>query len=68
MPRIFAEIQRAGGIDHDEMARVFNLGLGMVLVLPRRVVDLTLAGLAAAGQEAREVGSLVPGRRQIHFA
>jgi phosphoribosylformylglycinamidine cyclo-ligase len=68
VPRIFAEVQEAGGVDDDEMARVFNLGLGMVLVLPRRVVDLTLAGLAAAGQEAVVVGELVPGRRRVHFA
>lgn len=68
VPRIFAEIQEAGGVDDEEMARVFNLGLGMILVLPRRVVDLTLAGLAAAGQEALVVGQLVPGKRQVHFA
>jgi phosphoribosylformylglycinamidine cyclo-ligase len=68
VPRIFAEIQEAGGVHDEEMARVFNLGLGMILVLPRRVVDLTLAGLATAGQEALVVGQLVPGTRQVHFA
>jgi phosphoribosylformylglycinamidine cyclo-ligase len=68
VPRIFAEIQEAGGVDDDEMTRVFNMGLGMVLVLPRRVVDLTLAGLARAGQDAVVVGELVSGRRQVHFA
>ena len=68
VPRIFAEVQEAGGIEDDEMARVFNLGLGMVLIVPRRVVDLTLAGLTAAGQEAVVVGELVSGRRRVHFA
>ena len=34
VPPIFAEIQRAGGVDDDEMARVFNLGLGMVVAVP----------------------------------
>jgi phosphoribosylformylglycinamidine cyclo-ligase len=68
VPRIFTEVQEAGGVGDDEMARVFNLGLGMVLVIPRRVVDLTLAGLAAAGQDALVVGELVRGRRQVHFA
>src|SRR5205814_2536847 len=29
-PRIFGEIQRLGGIDDEEMARVFNLGMGMI--------------------------------------
>jgi phosphoribosylformylglycinamidine cyclo-ligase len=33
-PRIFDEIRHAGGIDDDEMAQVFNLGIGMVVVVP----------------------------------
>jgi phosphoribosylformylglycinamidine cyclo-ligase len=68
VPRIFAEVQRAGAIPEEEMTRVFNLGLGMVLALPPRVVDIALAGLAAAGCEARVVGHLVAGQRQVHFA
>ena len=40
-PRIFDEIRRLGDVDDGEMARVFNLGIGMVLVVdaaarPRR--------------------------------
>jgi phosphoribosylformylglycinamidine cyclo-ligase len=67
-PRIFAEVQQAGNVDDAEMARVFNLGLGMVLVLPPTVVEAALAGLAAAGQEALVVGRLVPGQGRVHFA
>jgi phosphoribosylformylglycinamidine cyclo-ligase len=33
-PRIFLEIQRLGEVDDEEMAKVFNLGLGMVVVVP----------------------------------
>ena len=33
-PRIFGEIQAAGDVADDEMAQVFNLGLGMVAVVP----------------------------------
>ncbi len=33
-PPIFGEIQRLGMVDDDEMARVFNLGIGMVVVVP----------------------------------
>ena len=32
-PRIFAEIQRAGDVADDEMAQVFNLGVGMLAVV-----------------------------------
>ena len=35
-PRIFAEIQQAGDVPDDEMEHVFNLGLGMLAVVPGR--------------------------------
>ena len=35
-PRIFAEIQAAGDVSDDEMEQVFNLGLGMLAVVPAR--------------------------------
>jgi phosphoribosylformylglycinamidine cyclo-ligase len=34
VPRIFAEVQAAGDVDDAEMARVFNLGVGAVAVVP----------------------------------
>jgi hypothetical protein len=34
VPRVFTEIQRHGRIDDGEMARVFNLGIGMVVAVP----------------------------------
>ncbi len=67
VPRIFAEIQEAGRVDEAEMARVFNLGLGMVVAVPPGAVDEALAALEAVGQEALVVGELVPGRRLVHF-
>jgi phosphoribosylformylglycinamidine cyclo-ligase len=36
VPEIFNAIQRAGGIDPREMARTFNMGVGMALVCPSR--------------------------------
>ena len=36
VPRIFAEVQAAGDVADDEMARVFNLGIGMVAIVPPR--------------------------------
>jgi phosphoribosylformylglycinamidine cyclo-ligase len=66
VPRVFTEIQRLGGVDDDEMARVFNLGLGMVVVVPAADAGRTIAVLGEAGHAAREVGRLVgaaPGER-----
>ncbi len=67
IPPIFGEIQRAGGVADEEMARVFNLGLGMVIAVPPAAVGSGLAALARAGQEAMVVGRLVPGCRQVQF-
>ena len=65
VPRIFAEIQRAGEIADDEMAKVFNLGIGMAVVVPQRDVFRALDALRAAGHRSAVIGEVVPGNRQI---
>ncbi len=67
VPPIFGEIQRAGGVSDAEMARVFNLGLGMVIVVPLHAVTAALTTLKAAGQDALVVGEVIPGHRLTHF-
>lgn len=69
VPRVFLEIQRLGGIDDAEMARVFNLGIGMVLVVPPAEAQRTVARLGSAGHAAAVVGRLVDGgSRQVRWA
>jgi phosphoribosylformylglycinamidine cyclo-ligase len=62
VPRVFTEIQRLGDVADTEMARVFNLGLGMVVVVPPDDATRALALLRNAGHAAVEVGRLVPAR------
>ncbi|HEY5252342.1 MAG TPA: phosphoribosylformylglycinamidine cyclo-ligase [Acidimicrobiales bacterium] len=64
-PVIFSEIQRLGDIDDDEMAQVFNLGLGMVLVVAPGAVEDALAALAGTDQEAAVVGRVVEGSGRV---
>jgi len=56
VPPIFDEIARVGGVTPDEMARVFNLGIGMVLVVGPGDVD-AVRGAA----EHEDVASVVIG-------
>jgi phosphoribosylformylglycinamidine cyclo-ligase len=58
VPRVFGEIQRRGEIGDDEMARVFNLGIGMVAVVPPGEVARALTLLRDAGLAAAEIGRL----------
>jgi phosphoribosylformylglycinamidine cyclo-ligase len=68
VPRVFTEIQRRGRIADDEMARVFNLGIGMLAVVPPAEVGRTLAVLEDGGHRAVEVGQLVEGgAREVRF-
>jgi phosphoribosylformylglycinamidine cyclo-ligase len=67
VPPIFAEIQRAGDIDDGEMARVFNLGLGMVVAVADTDAEAALTALSSAGRAGSVVGRLVPGAGLVHL-
>ncbi len=67
-PRVFAEIQHLGEISDDEMAKVFNLGIGMVVVVPRQDVFKTIDLLRGRGHRGSvEIGEVVPGRGSVRF-
>jgi phosphoribosylformylglycinamidine cyclo-ligase len=67
VPRIFGEIQRLGEIDDDEMAAVFNLGIGMVLVVPPADAFRTIDVLRSHGHAAREIGTVTRGGGTVRF-
>jgi phosphoribosylformylglycinamidine cyclo-ligase len=67
VPRIFGEIQAAGDVADDEMAHVFNLGLGMLAVVPFAERFATLDVLRAAGHESEIVGEIVDGHGRVHL-
>lgn len=55
IPPLFQLIQQKGNVDRDEMYRVFNMGIGMVLICSPENVDQ----LAAALPEAKVIGEVV---------
>lgn len=60
-PPLFRVLGRAGGVERDEMYRVFNMGIGMILVVPPGEVDVVVAALTAAGESVPVLGEVVPG-------
>ena len=64
-PRIFAEIQRAGDVPDDEMQQVFNLGVGMLALVPGDVAERARRG-AFGGHDAWIVGEVVDGHGRVH--
>ncbi len=59
VPRIFYEIQSLGNISMDEMSRVFNLGIGMVVVVGKGCGHKAVSLLERYGEQASVIGSIV---------
>lgn len=62
-PALFRYIRREGRVPDDDMARTFNLGIGMVLILPPESLDATVEVLEAMEEHAIVIGELERGRR-----
>jgi len=61
VPPIFDLIQREGRVEGPEMDRVFNRGLGMVMIVEPGRADAAVALLVREGIEARVVGEVERG-------
>ncbi|EXI72895.1 MAG TPA: phosphoribosylformylglycinamidine cyclo-ligase [Candidatus Accumulibacter phosphatis] len=59
-PHLFDWLQRTGGVSESEMHRVFNCGIGMVVVVGRDDAQQALQLLRDAGEAALVIGSIAP--------
>jgi phosphoribosylformylglycinamidine cyclo-ligase len=58
-PMIFDWLQRHGNVADDEMHRVFNCGIGMVVVVAAEHAERAVRMLDDAGERARRIGKIV---------
>ncbi len=61
LPPIFPIIGRAGEVDEKEMFRVFNMGIGLVAVVPPGRVQEAIDKASAVGVEPILIGGIIPG-------
>ena len=59
MPDLFRWLQMKGGVADAEMVRVFNCGIGMVVIVAPDQVDAAIKSLTAQGLKAWTVGEVV---------
>ena len=59
VPPVFSWLQQAGRLEDDEMLRVFNMGVGLVLVVSAAQADVVLSSLHAASEPAWRLGVVV---------
>lgn len=67
-PPLFRFLQQAGTIDDDEMRDVFNLGIGLIAVLPAQAVAEAQTAARAAGVDTWVIGEIRRGNRSVRFA
>ena len=61
VPEIFRKIQKNGGIDPVEMERVFNMGIGIAMVVKKNNVDDVLSFAKRSKIAIRVIGEIVNG-------
>jgi phosphoribosylformylglycinamidine cyclo-ligase len=59
VPPIFDVMSRLGRVDREEMYRVFNMGIGLILVVSPDSVSGVLARAAALGDRGWQIGEIV---------
>jgi phosphoribosylformylglycinamidine cyclo-ligase len=68
LPPLFATLQEAGEISTEEMREVFNLGVGLIAVLPPDAVAAAEQAAAGDGVATWRLGEIRRGRAVVRFA
>lgn len=62
VPPIFQVMASLGKVDREEMYRVFNMGIGLILVVPAASADSVIACASALGDRGYRIGEIVTAR------
>ena len=64
---IFEHLQTLGNVPQEEMLRTFNMGVGMLLVVPSKKFKKAQTVLERVGEKAYTVGRIVKGERKVLY-
>ena len=68
LPKVFPWLQKLGQIDQDEMFRVFNMGIGMVMIVADYYAESIVRTLATEAKvDAWIIGEVVPGNKTVSW-
>jgi len=65
---IFEHLQKLGDVPKEEMLRTFNMGLGMLLIVPANKFKKAQMLLERAGEKVYTVGRIVKGDRKVLYS
>jgi phosphoribosylformylglycinamidine cyclo-ligase len=73
VPRIFEILQENGHVSSAEMYQVFNMGIGMVVIVAERDAKRAMSILSASrtdssrGEQAKRIGRIERGKRRTRL-
>jgi len=67
IPTIFEHLQHLGNVPQEEMMRTFNMGIGMVLVIPSSKFKKAQTVLERAGEKPFTIRRIVKGDRKVLY-
>jgi len=65
---IFSHLQKLGNIEHAEMMRTFNMGIGMIVVVPSKKFKKVMTLLDRIGEKGYTIGRIVKGERTVTYS
>jgi phosphoribosylformylglycinamidine cyclo-ligase len=67
VPPLFEHLQHLGNVEQDEMLRTFNMGIGLIVVVPAEQVKKAKAVLNRANERHCIIGRIVRGDRRVTY-
>jgi phosphoribosylformylglycinamidine cyclo-ligase len=67
-PPLFGHLQQLGNVEQDEMLRTFNMGIGLIAVIPAEKIKKAKAILNRANERHCLIGRVVRGERKVSYA
>jgi phosphoribosylformylglycinamidine cyclo-ligase len=67
VPPLFEHLQHLGDVEQDEMLRTFNMGIGLIVVIPAEKIKKAKAILNRANERHCIIGRVVRGERKVSY-
>ena len=65
---VFAHLQKLGNVDQEEMLRTFNMGIGLILVVPANKFKRVQTILDRVNEKGYTIGRIVKGDRKVVYS
>ena len=67
VPPMFTHMQSIGNVPDDDMMRTFNMGIGMILVVPAKKFKKAQTILERCGEKGYTIGRVVKGEKRVTY-